>query len=1331
MAQTSSQRKNILAMGGFLAFIALMTLLLFVANYISQRTQQVDTEAAATTYDKHYLRVFLHESGKRFYTQFCDAASVSPTGTPINFNACGAMRTHTVNDLKLPDVFLNQETKEYSIGSISISSKTVGNDEYVRLTVTRIDNFSSHYEITCKITGGSINDCFNQTTQWLEVGSLAKEMDGELFDKVRSYEESEYVLSTGETSMFVKTALSPVLDSDNQYLYDAICTHSQTNPNGSCPGSSITSLKDVNTFGFPEDIEIDFKGVSYSFENHSGVNKLREAFILKEGNGYISRLCNIANSETIDIHSSCGTWTKVIFAQNVQGLPEKTIRDWTSMIGELESVPWTNIAKSYIQTFLSTDKTKLYQRYCPINEDKVPAEFFGDSVIYPSCTAWTTHEITALNSNGLSIDPQKLKSIDFFDYKKANGAEFMRQQLVINDPVADIDKLYTRDCPILYKTLECANVAWTSTNVSALQIVDANQTLGRIRGLDTTITKHTNDLRLRQVALQEDGKAIFSRACEYNPDTLALSNCSVWDRVVINTLDFDNDPDNGLGAIEDVLLATDTYTQMVNGVLNIRQSFLREDGQSIFTRICRLNDAPNGSFDCQATTPNGRFWSEIDLNEWGDGVDLIVNTASGLDGSVSPAKSLALPTVTGTVTPTPTVAPPVVKNYIRSFLSEDKGTIYEQTCEVNETLTGDTVKYDACTQFKSYPVSVLNGKKAGGDAVTFTSANVDSVNFYNYKDSNGKEKIKINVLVDNSNLFSRSCGIKANKVMNCTDNNLWSKQTIDKLGIMDGTTEIKKLNGYDASITTHKVSPNVQVLKEYIREVALSQDMKVMYTRTCPVSTSGVADMTIPSDCTSWVKETFNTDFDFNNNGLPEDEDIILGVDSYVQKFNNELSMRVSFIRESGETFFTRICPLSEYAYTGIGAYNCFTTPKRTFSEVDIDGSVGLPVAKASGVNGLLSTAKSFGFRQVDTSVTPSPTPLLSAVSCSEKSVSFAEGAAYLDSKVTYTIELAYPTPGVEGTVVLRDDYSDGMEIDLASLPDGCSVPEVLGASTVNTGDGKVLGVSDYYTERGSLLISVILLSIVAGGTAYVIVINNKESIKSELFRKSPYLAGLLATGAVLIIGGALIVLTRNDIAPSDTPALTGKYIECTVPAGTTTISYDMTIKGEVGEEVSNVAEVSTNGVYSLETCENTFTIEEGEVTNTLTPTPVENTVTPTPTPVEGTVTPTPTPLVGTVTPSPTPLDVTPTPTVIGVACGPADIITGQGQNDKFDIVDFGGTGGFASFYGKTCNDSASDFSNPETGVDCKGKDVTLDNVVNIFDFISFAERYAKASCAF
>ena len=659
------------------------------------------------------------------------------------------------------------------------------------------------------------------------------------------------------------------------------------------------------------------------------------------------------------------------------------------------------------------------------------------------------------------------------------------------------------------------------------------------------------------------------------------------------------------------------------------------------------------------------------------------------------------------------------KKYIRSFLSEDKGTIYEQSCEVDESLTGDTVKYDACSQFKSYPVSVLNGKKSGGENVTFTSENVDSVNFFNYMDANGVEKIRINVLTDGSNLFTRSCGLKANKTMNCTANNHWSKQTVSKLNIIDDTAKVTALGGYDATITPHKESAANPVMKDYLREVVLTTDLKAMYTRACPATTSGTADTSVLTKCTTWDKKVFQADLDFNDDGTNGDEDVIIGVDSYVQKHSGALNIRVSFIREAGETFYTRYCPLNTYALTG--SHNCNITPKRTFSEVNIDDSVGLPVAKASGVNGLLSTAKSLGFKQVDTSTTPSPTPTLSVVSCTEKSASFAEGGAYLDSKVTYTIELAYPTPGVTGTVILRDDFSDGMEVDTESLPEGCDVvvPDVLGASTMDIGDGKVLGVSDYYAERGSLLVSVILLSIVSGGTAYVIVLNNKSNIKSELLRKNPYIAGLIATGAVLILGGALIVLTREDFAPSDTPAYTGDYIECVVPADTTTISYDMTIKGELGDEISNTAEVLTNNEASPDTCENTFTIEERDVTHSATPTPGE--ASPTPTPGEASPTPTP----GAATPTPTPGAASPTPTILGVACGPADI----NFSDNFEIVDFGGTGGFSSFYQKICNDSANDFSNPESGIDCGGKDATRDNIVDIHDFVSFADRYTNESC--
>ena len=134
MAQKASQKKSFLAMAGFLAFVVLVTLLLIVANYISQRTEQEDTSAQATTYDKHYFRLFLHETGKRFYTQFCDAASVAPTGSPIDFNNCGAMRTHAVTDLKLPSSAFSGV-----ISSISAHNHSSGDKEYVIFIVTPAD----------------------------------------------------------------------------------------------------------------------------------------------------------------------------------------------------------------------------------------------------------------------------------------------------------------------------------------------------------------------------------------------------------------------------------------------------------------------------------------------------------------------------------------------------------------------------------------------------------------------------------------------------------------------------------------------------------------------------------------------------------------------------------------------------------------------------------------------------------------------------------------------------------------------------------------------------------------------------------------------------------------------------------------------------------------------------------------------------------------------------------------------------------------------------------------------------------------------------------------
>ena len=177
----------------------------------------------------------------------------------------------------------------------------------------------------------------------------------------------------------------------------------------------------------------------------------------------------------------------------------------------------------------------------------------------------------------------------------------------------------------------------------------------------------------------------------------------------------------------------------------------------------------------------------------------------------------------------------------------------------------------------------------------------------------------------------------------------------------------------------------------------------------------------------------------------------------------------------------------------------------------------------------------------------------------------------------------------------------------------------------------------------------------------------------------------------------------------------------------------------------------SFNGVTSEETCESTFTIEEdgtpeashtptAEVTvtpsETVQVTPSSTPENPSPTPTAG-LTSSPTPLI---TPSPTPgvattpevtVFATPSATPYGIACGPADV----DKNDYFDIVDFGGTDGFASFYQRRCNDSGNDFSNPTTGVNCgskdsvNGPDTADDGLIDLSDFVSFADRYNNPLC--
>ena len=372
---------------------------------------------------------------------------------------------------------------------------------------------------------------------------------------------------------------------------------------------------------------------------------------------------------------------------------------------------------------------------------------------------------------------------------------------------------------------------------------------------------------------------------------------------------------------------------------------------------------------------------------------------------------------------------------------------------------------------------------------------------------------------------------------------------------------------------------------------------------------------------------------------------------------------------------------------------------------------------------------------------TPTP-PVLEALTCVKKHD--LVGKAWTNKNVKYRVILNETAPGPDGTVIVRDDLSEKME--LVSKPDYCDLK-------TQEVQASVLGISDVYAENGSLLVSIVLISILSGGVSYVILLKNKDSISSELLREKPYLGGLIVTGVVLLIGGLYFQLRKDDVSPSDVPALiTGNYLECNVPEGVKRISYVMKIKGVKDDVIVNTAEVQTGAIEEIESCTTEFTVTGPDITdtNTPTPTPTEDpeasptpsftptptedpeasptpSFTPTPTPTEPEASPTPS-----FTPTPTEPDSSPTPSYtptatpifVGFVCGAADV-----DNDgQFTLYDFGGAGvGYALFHRKSCDDTAEMH---QTYGACGGKDFDMTGFTDLNDFSSFALRYKKPSCS-
>jgi hypothetical protein len=424
-------------------------------------------------------------------------------------------------------------------------------------------------------------------------------------------------------------------------------------------------------------------------------------------------------------------------------------------------------------------------------------------------------------------------------------------------------------------------------------------------------------------------------------------------------------------------------------------------------------------------------------------------------------------------------------------------------------------------------------------------------------------------------------------------------------------------------------------------------------------------------------------------------------------------------------TFF--VMDVSGYSYTDVRAWGTVQNRRYQVNALNSNGGI-IQKSNIVTVAALTATPTVAPTNTPTTIGSIIPSEPISLVDCRNKTATFVDNDKKPGSNVEYLVRLKFPETDPSGSVIVRDDYPDSLE--MVDYPSFCEI---------KTGEANsaVLGVSDFKAERGSLLISIVLFAVLSGGATYLIITHNKESIKIQLFSEKPYLAALIVTGGVLLIGSVYFMLKDQDVSPTDSSAgtQTGQYLECNIAPDRRQFRYTAKITGDPGDVVYNQAEVFTGGVQSEIFCENSFTIEDGP-TNTITPTPT-GTIIPTETPIPSetpvtseTPVPSETPIpTETLVPSETPVvsedpTVTPTDITVGFICGAADV-NGDG---KFGIFDFGGYQvGFASYYQKLCDDTEEDHISYGA---CGGKDYDKRGKVDIVDFQSFAQRYNKDTCA-
>ena len=653
------------------------------------------------------------------------------------------------------------------------------------------------------------------------------------------------------------------------------------------------------------------------------------------------------------------------------------------------------------------------------------------------------------------------------------------------------------------------------------------------------------------------------------------------------------------------------------------------------------------------------------------------------------------------VTPTEIEEDVPEKYFTQTMLSADQTDFYVRTCPASESSATDNVDYTKCTSWTKYPVTSLNGTTTNFGASGLT---VKSLNMYSYMQGTNSpaEKVKQVVHADLNGtdyVYSRTCGIKTDKSLDCTSSTAWVR--VELKDFLDDKAVIENVRVTKAdsiNVTVINVTDGTTTKQVYQR-LALLEGGKQWTGKRCDLNSTGTVTTTCYPADQSWnlveLDDALKATIAEQTGSTAPSQ--LLSNDIYQQSYKNVSSIKQTYLDLNGKDLYYRICPVVNTGANNTASFNCGTTPtdEKKWTKGSLTDLAFTPEESISNIDSFVSSAYSLSLAMAPTpstttvpNETPGATnPVHTPLACSKV---YDSEELVLDGNVIYTITLDDTAPGPDGTVIVSDRINSKLEI--IEHPLYCDVVEQEVMSSV-------LGVSDFYTERGSLLFTIILFSLLAGGVAYVIVVRNRNEIQWKLVADKPYLAALLAMSAVLAIGAIYFLSDQADVSPGDVPAATlSDVLVCNVPEGVEEFTYTAKIVGaKSGDLISNTAQVNTGTNTTINECSTEFIVGESDPTTTpqVSDTPIPE-------------------------PSDTGMPATPAPTFHpeAIFCGPSDL-----ENDGvLDIWDFGGVGvGFAQKYQKYCNDTPAQRAEYN---ECGAKDINNDNQIEFNDFISFARRY-------